>query len=317
MERIDETADIFAQAVLLNLSLSVPGNSKKIESDGVLRSDSDSPDTQWVSVSKKLLDSKEFDAIKTVVGRLKRYLGRKCIVPQGKGSAKPAMRKFLKSGVYLLPIPLVTEVDSEIASAKALFLAAVEAFLAVYPALAEAAKDKLHGAWSQDDYPPVEALRAAFALEASYLNVSTPKSLERISIAIFQREQEQAQKQWAEASKEVRQVLRLGFQDLVDWMVSTLQPTDGRKKQFRGSTAEKLLEFVTDFSGKNLTNDAELESLVAKAKDILGGADVESLKLSSKDDEFRTNTAKAFSEIKEALDPLVERGPARMIILED
>jgi hypothetical protein len=311
---VNDTENVFEKSILLNITVAMPGSSRKIEADSVVETDADH---DWLSVSKRLFESKEFDKVRTVVGRMKRYLERKCVVPKGKAGDKPALRRFLKSGVYVLPLALVAEVDEAINNFKAEFELAKQEFLSVYPTLRESAKEKLKGLFNDTDYPDQETLNRAFYVDSSYLNVSTPVALTRISSEIFKREQEQAKEKWAEASLEIRQVLRSGFAGLVDWMVSTLTPTDGRKKQFRGSTAERLLEFLSDFEGKNLTSDAELGDLVSRAKGILEGQDVESLQRAAKDDEFRANTAKAFAEIKEALDPLVESQASRMIDLPD
>jgi hypothetical protein len=313
--------NVFESACLLNLTVGMPGNSKRVNNASVLHEDDGNKvDHNWISVSKRLLDSKEFDNIKRVVGQWKRYLERKCIVARGgAGADKPALRRFLKSGVYVLPLGLVAEVDKQINQYKGEFDEAVEAFLEVYPRLRDEAKDKLRELFDVQDYPPPEALKRAFYADVAYLNVSTPKALENISADIFKREQEQAKRQWAEASQEIKQVLRTGFQGLVDFMVDALKPPGSgeKQKQFRGATVSRITEFLEDFGSKNIVNDDELAALVEQAKGLLEGQDVESIQKAAKDEDWRSDMADKFSKIKEELDPLVGEVLERRILIED
>jgi soluble cytochrome b562 len=315
---MNEADNIWDKALLASVTISIPGNSRRVDVESVL-SDKTTFDHDWVTSSKRLLDAKEFDDIRTIVGRLKRMLERRCIVAKGgPGADKPALRRFLKSGVYVLPLGLVAEVDAEIQAYRDEFNAAVEKFLDVYPRLRDEAKAKLGDLFDVADYPPVEALKRSFAIDVSYLNVSTPKALESVSREIFQREQEQAKKQWAEASAEIRQVLRTGFEGVVSWMVDALKPAQEgeRQKQFRGASIQRLLEFLNDFEAKNLTQDSDLADLVAKTKALLDGEDIESIQKASKSDDWRTDMAEKFGEIKESLEPLLSEPAERLITLE-
>lgn len=307
-------------AVLANISVGMPGNSRRVKDDSALRSGDGSADHEWLSLSKKLIASEEFDAVKKVVGQLKRYLERKCIAPRGgTGSDRPALRRFLKSGVYVLPLGLVAEVDAIIQDYKKQFNIAVEDFLEAYPNLRDAAQDKLRNLFDAQDYPPPEVLKRAFYIDSFYLNVTTPKALENISAELFKREQENAKRQWAEASLEIKQVLRTGFQELVDWMVDALKPTEegDKPKQFRGARVSKILEFLEDFSAKNIVGDEELSGLVDQAKAILEGQDIESIQKAAKDDDWRADMADKFTEIKKSLDPLVGEVLERQVIIEE
>lgn len=315
---MSEPVNALDNAVLLNLSIGMPGNSKRVQAESVLAEGEASPEHSWLSVSKRLLDSKEFDAIRTVTGLMKRYVTRKCIVAKAQGGEKPALRRFIKSGVYVLPVGLVSEVDAKLGEFKDEFSQAVEKFLEAYPALREEAKVKLKGVFDAQDYPPVEAVRRAFYVDVGYLSISTPKALESISAELFAREQEKAKKQWSEASQEIKLAMRAGLQELVSWMADTLKPTPGsRQKAFRASGVERLMEFCQDFASKDIVGDAQLADLVVKVKDILGGADVESLQKSAKSDDWREEMSQKFDEVKTELQPLVEEAAGRVITLED
>ena len=306
-------------AVLLNLTVRVPGNSKRVPTEGVVGDGDLCADQNWISVSKRLLESAEFDGVRRILGQMKRWLERKCIVPRAVAGREPALRRFLKSGVYVLPIGLVAEVDEQIQWFKLDFAEAVDKFLEVYPRLRDAAQEKLKGLFDPLDYPPPETLRRSFSIESSYLTVGTPQALQNVSAEIFKREQEKAQKQWAEASVEIRQVLRAGLQDLVTWMADTLKPGEPGKRQkaFRGSQVEKLMEACGDFGAKDITNDTELAAVVEKIKGILGGESVESLQSAAKDESWRSKMAESFASVKADLEPLVEEGAIRVLTLRE
>ena len=315
----DTMQEAFSASILLNLSVRMPGNAKKVSDESALADGEQHADHSWLALSKRLIDAEEFDAIKTVTGRMKRFLERKCIVAKGKKGSRPAISKFIKPGIYILPLGLVAEVDAELEVFKREFAEARDKFIEAYPYLQEAAREKLKDLYNQEDYPDADTLKDAFAIEYSYMNVTTPKALEAISAEIFRREQAQAEKQWSEATEEIRMVLRTGFQQLVDWMVEVLSQTeDGeRRKSFRESSAGRMMDFLEDFSAKNITKDSELAALIEKAKDLLDGQDPRTMKRDIKKEDWRDAMLDKFSELKTELEPLVQNARVRQIILAE
>jgi len=98
-------------------------------------------------------------------------------------------------------------------------------------------------------------------------------------------------------------------------MVKAIRPAEeGEKKRFRASTANNLLEFLATFDPRNITNDDELLNIVNKCKDILGSGNPELLR---KNEELRTQTYAALSDIKVQIDAMAVVKPKRKITFEE
>lgn len=306
--------NIFDSAVLLNVSIGLPGNHRKVSMEDVLVD----ADKSWLSTSKQLIECAEFDAIHKAVGKFKNWILSKCIFPRSDGD-RPALRKLLKPGVYLLPLGLVSEVDEAIETfIQVQWQPRIEKFLAAYPEKKEQAKEHLKGKYREEDYHSVDDLRTMFYLDTSYVSVGTPQALEKISKQMLSRERAKQAAQLGDVYAEVRDTLRLGFRDLVSWMVKSLEPAEGgRKKQFRLNSVDRFMNFLTDFSAKNLTGDDDLEPLVKKARDILGGLSAEGLQAAAKSESFRDDLASKFKDVQKGLEPLVAEKPSRLILVEE
>lgn len=304
---------IFDNAVLLSLTVGLPGNHRKVASGQVEAGDADH---DWINVSKHLVESEEYDGIGTLVGKVKGWVKRKAIFPQSNGS-RPALRRFIKPGVYLVPLGMLQEVDERVNEFRGEFATAIEKFLARYPELKEQARSKLGKLFDENDYPDEGKLRAAFYVDSNYITLGTPDSLQKVSSALLKRERDKAASQMADAYEEVRQVLRQGFAELVDWMVKILEPGEGgRKRQFRESSVRKFMEFLEDFKDKDLTGDAEMQKLVGDAKSLLNGQSPDSLRESAKSEDFRDSLRGSFKGIQERLEPLVGDRKVRLIVEE-
>ena len=68
------------------------------------------------------------------------------------------------------------------------------------------------------------------------------------------------------------------------------------------------------FAARNLTDDAELEELVGKAKAVMNGKSVKELRTN---DGYREEVRKEMTRVTEALDGLLEDAPGRRITFEE
>ena len=78
---------------------------------------------------------------------------------------------------------------------------------------------------------------------------------------------------WLEASSEIQQVLRQSMADLVAHMAERLKDgSDGKPLKFKQSTVSNLVEFLSNFSFRNvILDDRQLQDLVGRARDLLQG----------------------------------------------
>jgi hypothetical protein len=86
---------ILENTVLLNLTISSPGNTRKVDTSHV----EVDADRDMLKLSKELWKSSEYDAIKSLMGEARRWVQAKCL---------PA--SFTKGGFHILPLPLMEQV---------------------------------------------------------------------------------------------------------------------------------------------------------------------------------------------------------------
>lgn len=202
---------------------------------------------------------------------------------------------FLHSGMYLIPLSFVNQVDLRVEEFKQKRIELINEFGANYEQAIAESRNDLGDLFDERLVVPFEQLKASYRVESKYLTLNVAAALENINKELYQRELEKSSQEWASATIEIRDALRTAFQQLVNHFVTKLGKDDsGKPKTFHGSTVEKLLEFVNTFSQKNLVDDQELSDLADKAKKLLSGVEVKDIR---SNDELRNNIEKAFSEI--------------------
>lgn len=293
--RAAQKVNIFERAICVQLSTSRLGTRRKVSNEAVTTD----ADPELVHVAAEILESKELDAIKRCDRAMAEYLRSR--------ASGPAL---FKGGVYLLSIDLVDSTDAMLSAMLSDRSQLVAEFLAVYETQRDATKAKLKTVATRITWPAVEKVRASFGVSLRYLSFDTPAALEGVSSAIWQREKENAAREWAEALDECKMVLRGGFSELVDHLVDRLQPDPetGKRRKFQDSMIEKFDEFVKTFNARNITDDAALADLVARAREIMRGVGASELR---SNEALRNAVAQSMRDIKSAVDPLIVDAPTR------
>jgi hypothetical protein len=294
----DQQAAVAERAVCISVRKGLPGNRKKVATEEVTVD----ADAEAVAVSKELLDSPEWKAVKNLDNEVRRYLERKCL---------PSM---FREGVHLVPFGLLETVDAQMEAFAARRRELVDAFCEIYPEKVQSAKLRLRGLYRPSDYPTIDRVRRSFKFDWQYVALGVPGQLAEISMSMFAREREKAEAKWAEAQREIQHVLRAAMAELVDHMVERLtpDPKTGKPKVFFASTVEKLAEFLADFKFRNITDDAALAGLVERAKAMLAGTTAEDLRTG---EALRGRVAAGMGELKASLDRIVTDRPTRKIRL--
>lgn len=256
-----------------------------------------------IHVTKELFDSEELKKIASLDGKISEYLASRCL---------PSL---FKRSVYLLPTDLITEVDARLTEHLTQRKELVENFCKVYDKTVIQAQTQLQDLFDPSDYPPVEVVREAFTFTWQYVQFGVSQSLKKVSAAMFEREQAKVQSQWAEANQAIQQLLRANMATLTEHMVTILTPTDdGKKKRFHKTTLSKINDFLATFDARNLTNDAELQAVVEKAKKLTEGVTPEALR---SQEALRSAMQTGFAGIKEQLKGMVTDAPGRAIRFDE
>ncbi len=210
---------------------------------------------------------------------------------------------FLANGMYLIPLSLIGTVDGRINDYKAQLEVLLNEFEEKYPNIIEEAKVENGAKFQASHYPDFSQIRKGYKVEARYLTLNVPAALEKVNKEMFDKEMEKHKAIWSDATEEIRDGLRAGFKSLVSNFTSALGKDEkGKNKTFHGSTVERLKDFVTTFTDRNLTNDSELADLADKAKQLLSNVDPKNLR---KDETFRDTMATEFQKIQDIADSLI------------
>ena len=143
-----------------------------------------------------------------------------------------------------------------------------------------------------------------------------PDQLKGISQEVWEQERDKAAQRMAEASSEIQQVLRQSMADLVAHMAERLKDgSDGKPLKFKQSTVSNLVEFLSNFSFRNVTDDLQLQDLVGRARDLLQGVAADDLRTSG---DMRTRVQQGMAVIAADLDGmLVKAGGRKMRLAEE
>ena len=301
-ETSNTNASMLDRTICISVFLGGLGNNRKVRNSEV------GIDSDDIHVSKTLLESPEYEAIKRFDRATMKWLNNKCIP------------SFFRAGIYCVPIPSVQETEGYMKDRFTGRAELVVKLLDVYDVQKAEAETRLGAVqvgnvqvdvYNPSEYPPKSAVEAAYKFEWAWVNLGTPGKLKSISAGFFEQEQQKAAAKWAEATDQVKALMRSQFKELVDHLVDRLSPEeDGKRKKFHATTVNKVKEFLDAFSVKNVTDDTELEQLVGATRKLMDGVDVDQIKGS---DHLRSNIQKGFGIVKDCLDQLVVEGGTRKI----
>lgn len=281
------------KSVLLVVEFHKLGNTRRVNTAQI----EVNADKSMVHVNKSLLDSDEYDAIKTHDGKTRQWLYTR------------ALPSLFKEGVFRVPNTLVVEVDEYLNRRAIQRQQLVSAFHKAYDERVSEALQRLGGLGNASDYLDADEAASKFGLTWKYVTFATPDALKNLKEGLFEREKEKIVQMVADANEEIRTVLRVQMAALVKRMVTQLTPTaDGRRKKIYDSLTGNIDDFLNTFNARNIANDVELQKLVQKARDVLRGIDPEILR---NEEDTRKVVKEGFEQINKALDSMIVDKPAR------
>jgi hypothetical protein len=287
----DPGVDLAKKTVCIKVRLSTMGNTRKV-STSQIEADADK---DLLRVSKHLVDSAELKAIGRFDGEIRRYLYNICLP--------------FEIGIHLLPIVALEQVEERL---RQFFIdreQLVKAFLAAYPSLCLDAAKRLRGLYNPADYPPIDEVAREFGFSWQYVSFGVPDQLKGISQEVWEQEREKAAQRMAEASCEIQHVLRESMAKLVQHMADRLKDSaEGKPLRFKETTVSNLVEFLTNFEFRNVTDDIELQALVAQARQLLQGINAEDLRTTG---ELRTKVQQGMVGLAAQLDTMLTRTGGR------
>jgi hypothetical protein len=283
------TGTILDRAVCISLTFSRFGITKQLPKSAY-QVDADKDRTK---AQKFILDAKELKAIVSLDGEISRWVRDEIALPS----------PMFKGGIFLVPNELVGVIEKKLAEYRAKRDLLVRAFVDGYPKMIEDSKKALNGQFNPLDYPAVGAIGNEFSMEWMYVGFGVPGQLESVSREIFEREQKKAEERVADATDQIIATLRFSLKQLIDHTVERLTPdADGKQKKYSYTLVENLNDFLATVKQRNITGDVQLDELADKAKEIMNGVDVKTLRDNAS---VRSYVLKGMETLKSSMDALV------------
>jgi hypothetical protein len=289
--------DLAQRTVCVKVRLGRLGNTRKVSNSQV----EVDTDKSLIRVSKHLLDSEELRTIANFDGEIRRYLYDTCLP--------------FEAGIHLCPFGLLEQTEGKLREFGSRRQEFVKAFLAAYPVLCQEAAKRLRSLYNPADYPPAEFVEHQFTFIWQYISFGVPDQLHEISTKIWQDEREKAAQVMAEAGQEIQQVLRTAMSELVKHMRDRLKDgADGKPLRFKETTVSNPVDFLGTFNFRNVTDDADLKSLVDRARTILAGVSADALRTTG---DLRAQVQQGMADLAAELDTLIVKTPTRKFRLND
>jgi hypothetical protein len=294
----------------------------KAETGRVIGVEADSAQAKQYKVTKCLLaECKEYDRITTYLSRAKQWIyDRTLPFPiLRKGGIRLATQDVVETTPDGRQLTSIDVVDAEIPKFNKMLQVQLIPELQDKWDEVKAENQKIleeKGQFRDEDYPSKESLLKLFGISHSFVQLSVPQNLPP---EIREREIAKFEAQAAKARDEILWNTREIFQSIVERLVENLstcgqENEKGRKTKFYESNIQNLVEFVDTFAFKNLLNDQQLSDLVGKSRELLKGVTVKGVKT---DAELRESVQSKFTEVKAAVDKMLEERPSRIMSFDE
>lgn len=182
-----------------------------------------------------------------------------------------------RRGRRLLPAESFTEFDKGALDILARFQKALDTFIADYPKLVIAERDRLKGLYKERDYPSSEFMRSRFAIFFDYAPIPTGGAFEFLRGSsvdvdrILKQQEEQLREQFDVAQKD----LWTRAYSATKGLVEILSDPKTKLKDKSLTNVEQLLGVLR---AMNFSKDARFESLTTRLAETLKGVSGETLR---------------------------------------
>lgn len=155
-------------------------------------------------------------------------------------------------------------------------------------------------------------LDGLFEVSWDFPSVEPPEYLRRLQPEIYEQECQRVRHRFDEAMFLAEQAFIDELFGLVSHLGERLSGgEDGKPKVFRDSAVDNLREFFDRFSKLNVASCPELDQLVQRASEVVGGVRPSSLR---DDSNLRQRVATQLSSVQSVLDGLMIDRPRRRIL---
>ena len=243
-------SNVFEKGVLVQIKTSVWTGKIKASTAAVNKTDADA---DFLSIHKSLVSKECLKPIENIRNLARGWVANRSL-------------PFTVTGVLFIPKDMIEDVDQMLSIYQNQFYEKVDCFVDDYEIYTRQAKDKLGELYNPTDYP--KDIRRKFSFEWNFFVMAAPDKMSILSPEIYEREKENFQATMNEFEETAMQALRSTFSGMISRISERL--SGDKKKTFKDTTVTNIRQFIKDFNAMNITDDKELEMLVARADECLG-----------------------------------------------
>jgi hypothetical protein len=254
---------------------------------------------EFLSAGKKLIDTRH-PAFKAVTA----------VKTRAVGFWKSLTLPFPEPGLRLIRQDSISAFDAKMESFRGELAEAVKTLNRQYSSLKAAAAERLGSLFNEGDYP--SSLDGLFAIEWDFPSVEPPDYLRELKPELYEQECQRVTARFEEAVQLAEEAFTVELSKLISHLTERLTGQDDAKpKVFRDSVVTNLTEFFERFQHLNVRSNEQLDELVERAKQIVGGREPQQLR----DDEgLRNSISRQLSSVQSTLDGLLVDRPRRNIL---
>lgn len=291
---MSEFENVFRKACLIQLSTSTWMGSKMLDQSHMSKV---AQNSEWLRGRKFLINPELLGPLHTSTH-------------QARDLVKQYSLPFPITSLYMIPKESLAYVDERLNYQKEKFLEKVDAFVGTYDLAREEAKRHLADLFNEADYPM--DIRSKFKFEWRFLALDIPGKGVILSPEIYEREKQKFESMMEEARTMSAVALREEFAEIVNGLVDKLGKDNGQAKTIKSSMFNKLHEFLTDLTTRNIFDDEKLTELASIAMDTISGVSPYGLNYNS---QMKDRIKTAMTTLKDAIDDSIEDLPRRKIRL--
>jgi DNA polymerase III psi subunit len=301
IDNLTDTANELRQTMgAVRVSFSWLGTRRKL-SDAQTKQAADTfhAETDLVTASKKLIDTKNptYRVLTALKSQMSSYW-RSMTLP------------YPQEGIRLIKQSDVAAFEAKMREFKEQLAAAAANLQLEYESVKEAARQKLGDLFNPADYPPT--LEGVFDIKWEYPAVDAPNYLMNFNPELYEQEQRRIQGRFENAVLMAEQAFAERLQELVGHLIERLTDRpDGTKKTFNASAVENFKEFYENFRHMNVRSNAQLETLIRQANDLVSGVEIKDLRTNH---DVRRNLSQQMATVQTALDNLITNAPRRRVL---
>jgi len=253
----------------------------------------------FLSAGKKLLDTRHpaYRAVAAV---------RHHAVAYWRGISLP----YPEAGIRLIRQRDIAPFNVQLTTLRAELAEKVSELDQQYSELRAAARERLGSLYNAADYPL--SLAGEFGIEWDFPSVEPPDYLRELSPELYRQESERVAARFDDAVRMAEEAFLAELQRLVSHLIERLTgQEDGKPKIFRDSAVTNLTEFFERFRTLNIRSNAELDTLVDQAQQVIRGTEPQRLRENTV---MRSEVAGELARVETLVNRLLVDRPRRNLL---